>query len=358
MHVALYQVERLAAHETATLHAVASRLAKLKGLTFDPDKKIDPAEQTYLLPTGTLCDPEEARRLGITTEADFFGGLVPRPFAGTKAITHGLVVPDAVAPADWLPAFPDAVKDVALAGFTAFSRRDAAVAGEHLLQSGPVRLKPVLARGGTGQIVATTRAQLQAALETVAEHEIRDCGLVLEENLTDIETYSVGQLRLGDIMMTYCGTQHMTTDNRGALVYGGSDLIVARGGYEALLSVRLPAPVLKAIEQARVYDEAADLHIPGFLASRRNYDVAHGRQADGTERYGVLEQSWRVGGASPAEVLALEAYRADPGVTFVRAASVETYGTGSQPPDDAEIFYQGDDSATGPLLKFATVHPL
>lgn len=358
MHVALHQAERLSGHETATLHAFANRLAKLKGLTFDPDKETDNAEQTYFIPTGTLCDPEEARRLGIRTEADFFGGLVPRPFAGTKAITHGLVTPDAVAPADWLPEFPDAVKDVALAGFTVFSRHDAAVAGEQLLQSGPVRLKPVLARGGTGQIVATTRAELQAVLETVAEHEICDCGLVLEENLTDIETYSVGQLRVADMTMTYCGTQHMTTDNSGALVYGGSDLIVARGGYKVLLSFRLPASALKAVEQARVYDEAADLHIPGFLASRRNYDVAHGRRADGRERYGVLEQSWRVGGASTAEVLALEAYRADPEMTFVRATSVETYGAGSQPPDDAEVFYQGNDPATGPLLKFATVRPL
>lgn len=358
MHVVLHQVERLTAHETATLHAVAKRLAKLKGLTFDPDKKIDPAEQTYLIPTGTLCDLEAARRFGITTETDFFGGLVPRPFAGTKAITHGLISPDAVAPAGWLPAFPEAVKVVALAGFTAFSRRDAALAGEHLLQTGPVRLKPVLARGGTGQMVATTPAELQAALDTVAEHEIRECGLVLEENLTNTTTYSVGQLRVAGMTVTYYGTQHVTTDNRGALVYGGSDLVVARGGYEVLLSFHLSAPALRAVEHARVYDEAADRHIPGFLASRRNYDVAHGQQADGGERYGVLEQSWRVGGASPAEVLALEAFRADPEVTFVRAASVETYGAESQPPDNAQVFYQGDDPATGPLLKCATVRPL
>lgn len=358
MHVALHQAEKLARHEKVTLHAVANRLAKLQGLTFNPDKQADPAKHVYLVPTGTLCDLEEARRLGIKTEADFFGGLVPRPFAGTKAITHGLVAPDAVAPAGWLPAFPNAVKDVTLSGFTAFSPRDAALAGEQLLQSGPVRLKPVLARGGTGQIVATNRKDLEAALDTVAEQEIRDCGLVLEENLRDTATYSVGQLHVAGMTVTYCGTQHVTADNRGAPVYGGSDLIVARGGYETLLSFRLPASAVRAVELARVYDEAADRLIPGFLASRRNYDVAHGQGADGGERYGVLEQSWRVGGASPAEVLALEAFSADPRLKFVRAASVETYDAANPLPDNAEIFYQGEDPAMGPLVKFATVRPL
>lgn len=121
------------------------------------------------------------------------------------------------------------------------------------------------------------------------------------------------------------------------------------------MSFPLPAAVLTAIKLARVYDEAADRHIPGFLASRRNYDVVRGKGADGGERYGVLEQSWRIGGASTAEVLALEALEADPGATFLRAASVERYGAECQPPEGAAVFYRGDDPATGPLLKYATM---
>ena len=45
-----------------------------------------------------------------------------------------------------------------------------------------------------------------------------------------------------------------------------------------------------------------------FFASRRNYDVVAGLDARGQRRCGVLEQSWRVGGASPAELVALAAF--------------------------------------------------
>ncbi|WP_265502872.1 DUF3182 family protein [Paracoccus beibuensis] len=349
----LHQDDALAWHEKATLQAIAERFA-----TLDLHGKAEHADKAYIIPTGTLHDLDEARQLGIVSERDFFGGIVPQPFAGTKAITHGLVGPDALATAGWLPAFPDAVKDVVLAGFTAFSRRDAMLAGERLLQSGPVRLKPVLARGGTGQVIVTDRQELEAGLDALAEPEISECGLVLEENLNDVSTYSVGQLRVADMTVTYCGTQNVTTDNRGRTVYGGSDLIVARGDYETLMSVRLPQSAMKATELARTYDEAADRHIPGFLASRRNYDVAQGRRTDGLERFGVLEQSWRIGGASTAEVLALEAFHADAELAVVRVASIETYGAGCRPPDGAEVFFQGDDPATGPMLKFAAVRSL
>ena len=58
---------------------------------------------------------------------------------------------------------------------------------------------------------------------------------------------------------------------------------------------------------ARAYHEAALTCFAGMLASRSNYDVAEGRDATGRQCVGVLEQSWRLGGASGAEVAALEA---------------------------------------------------
>ena len=70
----------------------------------------------------------------------------------------------------------------------------------------------------------------------------------------------------------------------------------------------------QAIEYARIFDTAAAIFFPGCFASRRNYDIAQGRDGNGRERFGVLEQSWRVGGASSAEIAALEAFRADPGL--------------------------------------------
>ena len=68
--------------------------------------------------------------------------------------------------------------------------------------------------------------------DTLDETELRTYGLVVEPNLADLTTFSVGQVCVGDLRASYCGTQKATHDNQGKLVYGGSDLLVARGGFD------------------------------------------------------------------------------------------------------------------------------
>jgi len=106
-----------------------------------------------------------------------------------------------------------------------------------------------------------------------------------------------------------------------------------------------------------MYDAVATECFPGLFASRRNYDVARGRDPAGRWRSGVLEQSWRAGGASGAEIAALEAFRADPGLRAVRASSVETYGESEAPPPHATVYFRGVDESAGPMTKYATVAP-
>ncbi|HBO5772988.1 TPA: DUF3182 family protein, partial [Pseudomonas aeruginosa] len=136
------------------------------------------------------------------------------------------------------------------------------------------------------------------------------------------------------------------------LVYAGSDLLVARGGYAELLALDLAREVRQAIEYARIFDTAAAIFFPGCFASRRNYDIAQGRDGNGRERFGVLEQSWRVGGASSAEIAALEAFRADPGLPAVRAASFEIHED-KRLPDNSRVIYRGPDEHGDFLLKYA-----
>src|SRR5204863_189054 len=81
--------------------------------------------------------------------------------------------------------------------------------------------------------------------------------------------------------------------------YGGSDLICVAGGWEALDRLPLAAETRFAIVQARAYDDAT-CEFPGFMASRRNYDVGQGLDAEGVRRSGVFESSWPSGGASTA----------------------------------------------------------
>ncbi len=343
-------------HERATREAIARRLAALKG--FDFAGEYDPGSRhpgpVYLVPSDTLVGLGAAAALGVRGEGDLFGGVVPRAFVATKAITHPLVGPDAAAPPGWSPGFGRRVQGAVLSGFTAFARADARRAGERLLERGPVRVKTVRATGGRGQVVAADAAALEAALDAVEAEALSDDGLVLEEDLAGVTTYSVGQVRVADLVASYCGTQRLTPDNGGAPVYGGSELLVARGGFEALAELGLPEEARLAVAQARVYDAAAAECFAGMFASRRNYDVARGLDAGGRSRSGVLEQSWRLGGASGAEVAALEAFRAEPALRAVRAATVEVYG-GAPAPEGATVYFQGVDEKDGPMAKYAVV---
>jgi hypothetical protein len=63
-----------------------------------------------------------------------------------------------------------------------------------------------------------------------------------------------------------------------------------------------------------------------------------------------------MGGASGAEIAALEAFRAEPGLRAVRASTVEIYG-GAVPPPHATVYFHGVDERDGPMTKYATVEP-
>jgi hypothetical protein len=342
------------AHEQMTRLEVVRRLARLKGYGVHAEFAQPPSGPVYLVPSDTLVGVEHARALGVHGREDFFGGVVPHAFVATKAITHPLVSPDAHAPTGWNPAFCHLVGDAVLPGFTAFSRADAQRAAQRLLAAGPIRIKPVRATGGNGQSVATDLDSFDARLAGLPDAELAQDGLVIEQNLRQVQTLSVGQVHVAGLVASYFGHQRLTTNHRGAEVYGGSDLTVVRGDFSDLLRLALPHEVRIAVEQALLYDSAAQSCYPGLLASRINYDVAQGLLADDDWRSGVLEQSWRAGGATGAEIAALEAFQADPKRQVVRASCFEVYGS-CQLPAGAVVYFHGVDRATGVLTKYATV---
>jgi hypothetical protein len=338
---------------------LARRLATLQGFDFagDYDPTGDYASPLYYVPNDTLIGAETLRRLGIRSERDLFGGVAPYSFVATKAISHPLVDPRAQSPVGWSHNFARCVGDALLPGFTAFALSDARRAGVELLKQGPVRVKSPRGVGGRGQTVACNRKELEAMLRQLDPAELAVDGVVLEMNLVHVATYSVGQVRMGNHLATYYGTQRLTTNNQGETVYGGSDLTVVRGDYDALLRWDLPPEARLAVMQACQYDAAATREFPGLLASRRNYDVAQGLDAQGQWRSGVLEQSWRIGGASGAEVAALEAFASDPTLTVVHAQTVEHFGTGHEPPLHATVHFHGRDERIGPIAKYTLVEP-
>jgi hypothetical protein len=358
--VVLYSCKPRSAHghEFLTQREISHRLAAIKEFDFaeefDPLRRYD--RPLYFVPSDTLTSAS-ARKLCVSNEHDLFGGVVPFPFVGTKTITHALPEKHAFAPTGWSTDFARLAAGQVLPGFSAFTPEDARNAALRLLQQGRVRIKKASGVGGLGQFIIGNVEQLDQCLTTMDASDLSRDGVVVEANLTKVSTYSVGQVHVGKFLATYCGTQKLTTSNHGEAVYGGSTLTVVRGDFDALLLLKLEQPFLTAIAQARAYHAAALASYPGMFTSRTNYDVAQGVDDKGEWHSGVLEQSWRIGGASAAELGALGAFRADPAVSVVRASTMEVYGEDVTVPEAGVLHYKGVDEQLGPLTKYSLIEP-
>jgi len=347
-------------HEAATHRRIAQHLAALLGCGFEGDADAGHCAEdgTFLVPNDTIVSLQEAHRLGIRGEEDLFGGVVPRAFVASKVITHPLVRPGARAPVGWVGALGARLGDAVLPGFSVFTPEDAREAGERLLEHGPVRLKNAAGVGGLGQSVAHDGAELRAQLAEIDPEVLATRGWVLECNLARLETFSVGRVQVAGWTAAYYGWQHNTRNHRGHEVYGGSNITVVRGGFDTLLKLPMPPNARDAVAKAMAYHEATHRAYGGLFASRVNYDVVHGSDHEGRVRCGVLEQSWRIGGASGAELAALHAFKQDDALRSVRASTHEVYADGAfTPPADARVLYDGTDSAVGRLIKYVQVQP-
>jgi hypothetical protein len=343
-------------HDYLSRRAVSRRLAELMGVPFAgeyADAQTN-GSQPYFVPQHTLLR-NEADALGINSEDDLFGGVVPHPFVATKAVTHDTVSAHARAPHGWSHALGESLSPVVLPGYSTFTESDVANAGRLLLRLGCVRLKPAHHLGGAGQKVITNESELDAAIVTLDKEDLHHNGVVLEQNLESPVTYSIGEVRLREHRIAYFGTQRTTTNNHGEEVYGGTDLTLIRGSIADLLGLDLTHSVRIAVAQTLEYDEAITRAFPTFFASRRNYDVVQGRDEQGRRLSGVMEQSWRYGGASAAEVAALRIFADNADVDLVRASTHEIYSPNEQAPAGADIYFDGHDPHAGRLLKFCII---
>ncbi|ACC73682.1 DUF3182 family protein [Paraburkholderia phymatum] len=340
-------------HEADTLRELTRQIAEIKGAHFagEFDETCSYLTHPYLVPDDTLT-VAEARKLGVRSVRDLYGGVVPFPFVATKLIAHSLPDGATVAPPGWSRAFSARTASLVLPGYSVFSREDARNAAGALWKGGRVRIKRPCGIGGAGQALVADTDELEAQLDALGDGALQAEGLVIERHLDGIETYSVGQITLDDMVASYYGVQHLTVNNHGHHVYGGTDLVVVRGGFDALERLGLPQDVHEAVARASAFDAAVQTGYAGVFASRRNYDVARGLDDTGALRCGVLEQSWRVGGATGAEVAALRTFRNEPDTYLVCASTREIYGNEVRLPAGACVVYRGVDAQAGPLTKY------
>jgi hypothetical protein len=349
-------VEPISEHVRERNIKIASQLAELKRYHYQGEYLASTAnEPSYFVPHKTLVGLTAAEAVGIKTTQDLFGGVVAHNYQATKAITHGLINPQAAKPSGWSNTFAAQVQVAVLPGYTAFCQADALLAGSLLLEQGAVRVKRTLAASGRGQVMVQNREELALTLQQIPAAELEIFGVVLEKNLWQVTTLAVGQVQVDELTISYYGTQRTSINNLGNPEYGGADLTIVRGGFEALLLQAAGRPAIElAIAQARLYDAATSHY--DLIVSRRSYDVGQGYDKAGHFYSGVLEQSWRIGGASSSEVAALQIFKNNPTATVVEASSYQIYGTVNPIPASANIFYNGIDPEFGAMQIYQIVH--
>ena len=342
--------EPTAFHERQRNEALARLIAEIKGCRFGgryDSRDQQPSGQPYFVPYKTVVGVKAAATMGMRGPDDLYGGVVPEWFVATKAAVHELIRADATHPERWQNDLAKSIPEFLLPGYTAFTPNDAYEAGMRLLELGAIRAKDVFGVGGKGQIVVRNAAELSHALQKFP--------VVLELNLEEVTTYSIGLLQLHGMTVSYWGTQRTTTDNKGETVYGGSDLHLVRGGLEEAIAIAPTREAKRAVRAAEAFDEAALTHYAETFASRRNYDVAHGRDSRGTLHCGVIDQSWRIGGNSGVEILALRIFKDQPDVRFIDGSSFNVYGSGAVAPSEATVHFRGIDDRGGPMLTYTNI---
>src|SRR5690606_35765736 len=205
--------EHLPEHEAMVHRDIALRIADFLDTPFEGvfDSRRHGGLRCYFIPDSTIVGAAARRGFRIDNEHDLYGGYAEFDFMPTKAISHGLVNVTAAQPEGWSTTFIERIAGTTLPGYTAFSREDVLQAARLLLNEYPsFRVKPVLATAGRGQVVIHTLNALEPALAAQDSAELSQCGVVLEAQLEDVVTYSVGQFRLPGLTASYIGTQRLT----------------------------------------------------------------------------------------------------------------------------------------------------
>jgi hypothetical protein len=118
------------------------------------------------------------------------------------------------------------------------------------------------------------------------------------------------------------------------------------------------------IDKALLFRALLNKHIPEIKTARFNLDIVSGIASiysNGTcelvKRFALLEQSFRVGGASAAEIWGLEYLLCHPSVDAVCASTYYRYGDEAyQTVSGEENLYCGVDSRLGSISTSVKVH--
>ncbi|MEJ2864364.1 DUF3182 family protein [Actinomycetospora flava] len=324
---------------------------------------------------------------GSGTPLWIYGSSLPRDLVQrtTKVQVHEPFDPDET-PAWFDHRFPRYVSETTVPGRSCFSSTSLAGAAAALLEEYPgVRFKDPNGASGVGQWSLRSTDEIESVLASVAadarasrDLELNDYlahfGFVVEAEVEDVEAWSVTVTRTPDGCYSSFGSLRElsveTTDQGVIQNYGGTSIVMVRGDPCELVvlpsggvvardpvaeDVRL-APTPGIINAAQRYIEGIRLwEADGAFETRANVDVITGTVArrDGSreEITAALEESGRVGGASPAELLAIRELRKDPDLAYAVRSSRHSFDDAARRYADhartvagSHVFWDGIDA--------------
>lgn len=292
-----------------------------------------PASDSYFMPYSAVHEPL-ARACGISGDGDLYGGIVREPAHADKAMLHELASATAMHPRWYSWAFARALHGAVLPGFTVFSPDDAACAFELMRRRGIVpRFKDPSATGGLGQSLVRSQADLAEALQAHGDRLVKT-GAILEADLSDAATITVGWVRIGGKEFSWCGRPYDVVVD-GQTRFGGNEIRVVRGGLGRVEQYIQDERDLIAIRQACTVSGA--YRLLGTVAARATLDAVQGVDTPGKLRSGITDPSLRPSASSAAEVRALEAFIEHPDAESVVTQLVYDYGTGMVAADTAKL---------------------
>lgn len=306
---------------------VAKMAAAYMGLPFagEASKMIGSKTDQYLVFPKTI-GPETAGLYGIGKPEDFYGAFVEHPFLVGKTAFHEPVSSDT--PFYYSEEFAGSVSDFVLPGYSVFTQSDGVKAYGLMLGKGfkDVRLKLSDKSDGEGQSVIADKKHLKKLLGTVPAYDLQKKGIVLEPNLRDHRTISVGFAQFGNDVFSFIANQKNDV-YEGRDRYIGADAIIVRGQMDNLLKMlQLDDPHRDAVEKALGFYNAYSYFDP--VASRLSFDVLEGLDAKGNRLSGVTDITGRLGGTCPALILAALEMQRDPTIHAVRGQVNLNYNTG------------------------------
>lgn len=180
---------------------------------------------------------------------------------------------------------------------------------EHTLENGQrIRLKDPRESDGAGQFTIGSVDELDNAISSL--QGIPSSGLIVMPHMqTIVDRYAFGEINLSDHgSFDYVGREYVL-DHEGRETFGGGDIAVTRRGdlraqREAHQALAIPPRVYELARRALSLTGPKMLH-----AGRFSVDILDGIADNGHRFVETSDFTPRVGGHTPAEVLAIDALK-------------------------------------------------